>query len=135
MSRLSEFSLLGVLLIISTKPYTEAELRLIVDIRCEEEDVEMADDAKELLTKIGHETSLRYALHLITSAALVCKQRKGAEVEIEDVSKVYSLFLDVKRSTQFLVEYQSQYMYNEIGAVAGAGVYGIGGEEAAPMDG
>ncbi|GHP11442.1 RuvB-like protein [Pycnococcus provasolii] len=129
--------LLDRLLIISTKPYTEKEMRLIVDIRCEEEDVEMADDAKELLTKIGQETSLRYALHLITSASLVCKRRKGAEVEIEDVSKVYSLFMDVKRSTQFLVEYQSQFMYNEIGAIAGGGAYSIpsnAGGGAAPME-
>ncbi len=39
--------------------------------RCEEEDVEMTDDAKELLTRIGHETSLRYAIQLITAAAMV----------------------------------------------------------------
>ena len=34
--------LLDRLLIISTQPYTEPELRTILDIRCEEEDVEMA---------------------------------------------------------------------------------------------
>merc|ERR1719207_396561 len=45
--------LLDRLLIIPTKPYTEDEIRHIVEIRCEEEDVEMTDDAKELLTKIG----------------------------------------------------------------------------------
>merc|ERR1719146_406865 len=44
--------LLDRLLIIPTKPYTEDEIRHIVEIRCEEEDVEMTDDAKELLTKI-----------------------------------------------------------------------------------
>merc|ERR1711988_1327610 len=87
--------LLDRMLIISTKPYSEKEIRQIVDIRCEEEDVEMDDDAKDLLTKIGVETSLRYAIHLITAAALVCSKRKGAEVEIEDVSKVYSMFVDV----------------------------------------
>jgi RuvB-like protein 2 len=27
---------------------------------------------------------------------------------------VYSLFVDVKRSTQFLIEYQEQYMFNEV---------------------
>ena len=79
--------LLDRLLIISTTAYTERELRLILDIRCEEEDVEMSDDAKELLTKIGAETSLRYAIHLITAAHLVCMRRKGAEVDIEDISK------------------------------------------------
>jgi RuvB-like protein 2 len=45
--------LLDRLLIISTTPYTEDELRKILDIRCEEEDVEMSEDARELLTKIA----------------------------------------------------------------------------------
>lgn len=27
---------------------------------------------------------------------------------------MYSLFVDVKRSTQFLIEYQEQYMFNEV---------------------
>ncbi|KAJ7554258.1 hypothetical protein O6H91_06G132800 [Diphasiastrum complanatum] len=106
--------LLDRLLIISTQPYTEEEIRRILDIRCEEEDVEMSEDARELLTKIGHETSLRYAIHLITAAALACQKRKGKEVEIEDISRVYSLFIDVKRSTQFLMEYQEQFMFNEV---------------------
>jgi len=114
--------LLDRLLIIPTKPYTEQEIRLILDIRCEEEDVEMADDAKELLTKIGDETSLRYAIQLIASSALICNRRKGAEVEIEDISKAYTMFVDIKRSTQFLHEYQDQYMFNEATAAGGGDV-------------
>ncbi|GFH15178.1 RuvB-like helicase, partial [Haematococcus lacustris] len=74
----------------------------------------MADDAKELLTKVGFETSLRYAIQLITAAHIVCQRRKGTEVEIEDIGRVYSMFVDVKRSTQFLMEYQEQYMFNEV---------------------
>lgn len=74
----------------------------------------MSEDAKELLTKIGFETSLRYSIQLITAAAIVCQRRKGTEVDIEDISKVYSMFVDVKRSTQFLIEYQEQYMFNEV---------------------
>jgi len=106
--------LLDRLLIISTQPYTEDEMHQILDIRCEEEDVEMSDDAKELLTKIGVETSLRYAIHLITAAALACQKRKGKFVELKDVSRVYQLFVDIKRSTQFLMEYQEQFMFNEV---------------------
>merc|ERR1712100_709297 len=52
--------LLDRLLIIYTKEYSQAEVQEIIEIRCEEEDVEMTDDAKELLTKIAMETSLRY---------------------------------------------------------------------------
>ena len=106
--------LLDRLLNIATSPCTEEELRKIIEIRCEEEDVEIGDDAKELLTKIGHETSLRYAIQLITAADIACSRRKGEEVAIEDVSRVYSLFVDVQRSTQYLIEYQEQYMFNEV---------------------
>jgi len=33
-----------------------------LEIRCEEEDVELTEDAMDLLTEIGCETSLRYAI-------------------------------------------------------------------------
>ena len=106
--------LLDRLMIISTAPYSEAETKRILEIRCEEEDVEMTPDALELLTRIGMETSLRYAIHMIMAASLCCLKRKGVEVDIEDIKRVYSLFVDVKRSTQFLMEYQSEFMFNEM---------------------
>ncbi|CAM9862580.1 unnamed protein product, partial [Sphacelaria rigidula] len=98
--------LLDRLMIVSTAAYTEAEVKKILSIRCEEEDVEMAEDALDLLTRIGIETSLRYAIHMIMAAQLCSIKRKGTEVEIADIKRVYSLFVDVKRSTQFLMEYQ-----------------------------
>ena len=107
--------LLDRLMIISTTPYSEAETKRILEIRCEEEDVEMTPDALELLTRIGIETSLRYAIHMIMAASLCCMKRKGTEVDIEDIKRCYSLFVDVKRSTQFLMEYQNEFMFNEIG--------------------
>uniref|UniRef100_A0A1J3CJX0 RuvB-like helicase n=1 Tax=Noccaea caerulescens TaxID=107243 RepID=A0A1J3CJX0_NOCCA len=105
--------LLDRLLIITTQPYTDEDIRKILEIRCQEEDVEMNEEAKQLLTLIGRDTSLRYAIHLITAAALSCQKRKGKVVEVEDVQRVYRLFLDVRRSMQYLVEYQSQYMFSE----------------------
>lgn len=47
------------MLIISTHPYNENEIQQILNIRCEEEDVEITEEALELLTNIGMETSLR----------------------------------------------------------------------------
>lgn len=66
--------LLDRLMIITTTAYTEGDIGQILEIRwggragaqgvtgcrCEEEDVEMTDDAKALLTKIGVEASLRW---------------------------------------------------------------------------
>ena len=100
------------LMIISTMPYNESELEEILKIRCEEEDVEMTDAAQKLLTKIAQETSLRYAMHMIMAASLVCTKRKATEVDVEDIKRVYSLFVDVKRSTQFLMEYQKDFMFS-----------------------
>lgn len=36
------------------------------------------------------------------------------QVDVEDIGRAYTLFLDVKRSTQYMVEYQDQYMFNEV---------------------
>lgn len=88
-------------------------MRHILDIRCEEEDVEMEEDARELLTEIGLETSLRYSIQLITTSSLVAQKRKAQEVEVEDIRRVYSMFADVKRSIQYLSEQQDIYMFSE----------------------
>eukprot|EP00904_Undaria_pinnatifida_P010648 jgi/Undpi1/6713/HiC_scaffold_20.g09192.m1 len=106
--------LLDRLMIVSTVAYSDKEVKKILSIRCEEEDVEMSDDALELLTRIGIETSLRYAIHMIMAAQLCSVKRKGTQVEIEDIKRVYTLFVDVKRSTQFLMEYQKDFMFNEL---------------------
>lgn len=112
--------LLDRLLIISTTPYEEAEIRQILKIRCEEEDVEMSDEALTVLTKIGGETSLRYAIQLITTASLTCLKRKGAEVNIDDIKRVYTLFLDESRSSEFLKEYEQNFLFSEIAPVDSA---------------
>ncbi|KAK2583710.1 hypothetical protein KPH14_009630 [Odynerus spinipes] len=106
--------LLDRMIIVPTSPYQEKELKEILKIRCEEEDCEMADDALTVLTRIALETSLRYAIQLITTASLVSRRRKSTEVSIDDVKRVYSLFLDENRSTQFLKEYQDDFMFNEL---------------------
>merc|ERR1711907_290574 len=107
--------LLDRLLIVPTEPYKPKDLEQILRIRCEEEDVEMADDALTLLTSVAGSTSLRYAIQLITTASLVCRKRKGAEVEKADVRKVYGLFQDQVRSAQFLKDYQAEFLYDEGG--------------------
>lgn len=100
-------------LIITTEPYKDKEIQQILEIRCQEEDVEMTEDALKLLTRIGTESSLRYAIHLITTANLVSQKRKSAEVDIQDIRKVYSLFVDIKRSTQFLKDFEKEFMFHE----------------------
>lgn len=105
--------LLDRLLIIHTEPYTEEEVKNILSIRCEEEDVIMTDEALALLAKLAMDTSLRYAMHMIITASLVSTKRKAEEVDIEDIKKVYSLFVDIKRSTQFLEDLEDEFLYSD----------------------
>merc|ERR1711981_425401 len=105
--------LLDRLLIITTEPYNTDDIKKILQIRCEEEDVEMTDDVLSLLTRIGLDTTLRYAIHMITAAHLVCNKRQGTEVGIEDIKKVYTLFMDLKRSVKMLEDYHQDFMFNE----------------------
>jgi len=46
-------------------------------------------------------------------ANLVAKKRKGTDIKIEDVKRVYSLFVDERRSAQFLKDYQDSFMFDE----------------------
>ena len=74
----------------------------------------MDDEAKDFLTKIGAETSLRYAIHLITAANLIAQKRKATEVEMDDISTAYSLFIDIERSKSFLKDYEKDFMFSEV---------------------
>jgi len=100
-------------IIIPTTQYEEKDLKQILRIRCEEEDTEISDDALTVLTKVGGETSLRYSIQLISVASLACKKRKGTEISVEDIKKVYTLYLDEQRSCEFLKEYQDEFMFND----------------------
>merc|ERR1711977_142344 len=105
--------LLDRLLVVTTEPYDDVSIKKILQIRCEEEDVEMTDDALSLLTRIGKDTTLRYAIHMITAAHLVCTKRQGTEVDIQDIKQVYTLFMDLKRSVKMLEDYHQDFMFNE----------------------
>ena len=101
------------LLIIPTDPYEPKEIRQILKIRCEEEDVDITEEAMELLTTIAGQTSMRYAMNMIITSSLAARKRKSNTVGIEDVKRVFGLFSDVGRSTKTLQEYQDSYLYSE----------------------
>ena len=113
--------LLDRLLIIATKPYSSDDISRILDIRCAEEDVDLDKDARALLSKIASETSLRYAMQLIVTASLAARKRKATRVGLEDVQRVYGLFVDLKRSTQHMIDYANEYVFNEAQDLLGSG--------------
>ena len=106
--------LLDRLMIISTEQYSVDDIRKILTVRCKEEEVDIEPPAMELLTRIASETSLRYAIHLIITAQLSARKRKQKEVQLVDVERCYKLFVDVKRSTKLVMDYEKDFMFNEL---------------------
>ena len=110
--------LLDRMLIIATKPYAPADVHRILDLRFKEEDVEIAADAHALLTKIATETSLRYGINLIMCSSLIAAKRKARVVDVPDVTRAFTLFSDVRRSTQHMIDHAAEYVFNEAGSLA-----------------
>jgi len=103
-------------LIISTKPYEQQDVEQIIQIRCQEEDVTLTPAALAVLTTMALETTLRYALNLISTANILARRRGVPAVDTEDLRRCYLYFLDEKRSVQWLKEQQGSLVFDEINA-------------------
>ncbi|ARM75081.1 RuvB-like helicase [Acidianus manzaensis] len=99
--------LLDRLLIIPTRPYNENEIREIIKIRAEEINVELDPQALELLTKIGVENSLRYAVQLLEPSNILALRNNRNVIKAEDISEANKYFADIKRSIKYVKEYES----------------------------
>ena len=82
----------------------------MLNLRSQEEDVTLSQEALSALSKIGIETSLRYAMQLLITSHLLAAKRKVAQVELTDVQRAYSLFLDQARSVEFLERNEREFI-------------------------
>lgn len=98
----------------------------ISDNRCEEEDVTLTSDALNVLTSMAGSTTLRYALNLISCAQVIARKRKAEKVDVEDLRRAYTYFMDEKRSVQWLKEQQGSLVFEEIGISAANGDVSMG---------
>jgi RuvB-like protein 2 len=126
--------LLDRVLIVSTKPYEEQDIQQIIQIRsvswemkpryliyenfiprCEEEDVTLTAEALSVLTSMAVQTTLRYGLNLISCAQVLARKRKAERVDVDDLRRAYTYFMDEKRSVQWLKEQQGSLMFEVAG--------------------
>lgn len=96
--------------IVSTAAYSPHEIRQILAIRAQEEEVDLSPDALALLGKIGVEAGLRYAGNIITTAALVAAKRRAKEVGVDEVKRCFGLFLDPGRSVKLVEEFEGRFI-------------------------
>merc|ERR1712079_161141 len=102
--------LLDRLLIIKTLPYSKEEMNQIIKIRAATEALTVDEDALGMLSKVGSESTLRYAVQLLAPCAVTAKIAGKNSVEPVDIQDVGELFLDAKQSAKMLQENAERYM-------------------------
>ena len=76
----------------------------------------LSREALLVLTSMGMETTLRYALNLISCAQIIATKRKSEQVDVDDLKRAYAYFMDEKRSVQWMEEQQGYLVFEEIDA-------------------
>ncbi len=102
--------LLDRLLIIRTRPYNLDEIREILRIRSDEEEIPLTDEALEELTKIGADKSLRYAVQLMEPARIIAERNGRTKVTAEDVREAIKYFIDVKESIEYIQRFSEKLL-------------------------
>lgn len=95
------FDLLDRLLIIKTIPYNKSELRDILELRAQIEEVQLDDACLEHLAELGTKTTLRYAIQLLNPSKQI-SQISGGSITPEMITEASQLFFDVKQSAKLL---------------------------------
>jgi RuvB-like protein 2 len=114
--------LLDRLLIIPTEKYNDVELQRILQVRATEEQVDMNEEALELLTRIASTSSLRYAMQLIAVSHVAAKKQKRHVIELRDVQRCSKLFVDVERSTaRLLGDDHNAFLFNQVASTGSTG--------------
>ncbi|KAI8428527.1 hypothetical protein MSG28_007300 [Choristoneura fumiferana] len=102
--------LLDRLLIIRTLPYNKAELLQILKLRATTEGIAIDEDALTALSEVGANSTLRYAVQLLTPAALTARADGAARITPAHITAVHTLFLDAKSSARILTQHSDKYM-------------------------
>ncbi|KAJ2114186.1 RuvB ATP-dependent DNA helicase pontin [Coemansia sp. RSA 922] len=90
--------LLDRILIVRTAPYNKSEIQIILDIRAKIEGLKLSADALDYAADVGVQSSLRYAIQLLTPANVMAQISGRTEIQKDDVAETGELFLDAKKS-------------------------------------
>jgi len=102
--------LLDRLMIIRTVPYTVQEIMQILNIRANIENIMIDDEALSSLAQIGYQTSLRYAVQLLTPANILCKTNGKTIINQEEIKETQALFFDARSSAKLLKEQETKFL-------------------------
>merc|ERR1711975_105354 len=94
--------LLDRVMIIRTMPYTLEETFQILSIRAKAEGIEVEDEALAFASQVGQDSSLRFAVQLLTPARVLAQTTGRTNINKGDMEEINRLFLDGKSSAMRL---------------------------------
>ncbi|KAI0773539.1 RuvB-like helicase 1 [Fomes fomentarius] len=95
-------------LIVRTVHYDEASIAKVIQLRANVEDLKLGAGVLERLAKKGAESSLRYALQLLSPASILASLAGRKEIQLEDIDEMGELFLDAKTSALVIAKYNTE---------------------------
>lgn len=101
--------LLDRLLIIKTVPYSKSELKDILKLKAEIEEVSLDDSCLEHMSELASKTALRYAIQLLNPAKQI-SQISGGPITVDMITEASQLFFDFKHSSQILSQGGDKFM-------------------------
>ncbi|KAH9884292.1 TIP49 C-terminus-domain-containing protein [Cubamyces lactineus] len=93
-------------LIVRTTPYEKDTITKVVQLHANMEGLKLGKGVLERLAQKGHDSSLRYALQLLTPASILAGIAGRKQIELEDIDGMGELFLDAKTSTDIIRKHQ-----------------------------
>merc|ERR1712167_59291 len=97
-------------MITRTMPYTLEETFQILSIRAKTEGIEVDDEALALAAQVGQDSSLRFAVQLLTPSSVLAKTGGRNNISKPDVEEINSLFLDAKSSAMRLQQDADKFL-------------------------
>lgn len=102
--------LLDRLAIIKMEPYTKNEIAQIIQTRAKVEGITLTEEAVKELADKGFDTSLRYAVQLLSPAGQLAKLSKQPQVDGKLVREASQLFSDAGSSARELRMRESEFL-------------------------
>ncbi|KAG6889952.1 RuvB ATP-dependent DNA helicase pontin [Termitomyces sp. Mi166 len=89
-------------MIVKTDGYTRDQVRKVIQLRAMVEGLGLGEGIIDRLASVWGESSLRYALQLLTPASISAQLAGRTQIELEDIGEMLELFLDAKTSARNL---------------------------------
>jgi RuvB-like protein 1 (pontin 52) len=103
--------LLDRVMIIKLDTYDKESMKQILSIRADVEGIPIDDASLEKLACLGVETTLRYAVQLLTPSFLLAKINGSETVSAVEVEEINHLFHDAKTSARTLRDQDEKYLH------------------------